>query len=237
MSTNILYIVVIYGIRKEQSAAYRSLLTYLPEGERSRNVYIHDNTLHNVYLAQAYNEGFSYAEEHGFSHIVLLDHDTELTEEYLSSLRRAITSAPEAVWVPTLCTARGKRLSPFRRWGMKIAFNSGMLIPVTAIRKIGGFNTAYPLDYLDHWVCYRFHQEEIALRTLPVRLTHALSVSDYRHVPQWRYLSLLRAEKQFAQDIGRTGEYKIRLLGRLIKWTLTRHPYIRETRDALLSND
>ncbi len=236
MNCKILYIVVIYGVSREQSAAWKALQTCLPETEK-QDIYVRDNNVQNVYLAQAYNEGVSYALSRGYSHVVLLDHDACLSKAYIHALHQALACDAKSVWVPTLLSEKGERLSPFRRWGMTVAFNSGMMLPLPVIQAFGGFNPAYPLDYLDHWVCYRLAQCRVEVRTLPVSMTHVLSVSDYSRVTEWRYKSLLEAEKRFAHEVGRVGEYKILLLCRLVKWILTRHPFVRETGEALLAHD
>lgn len=235
--SDILYILIIYGVTKEESRAWQCLQKLLPAEELLRNVYVHDNNVHNIYLAEAYNTGLQFASTHGFKYIVLLDHDACLTAEYISAIRHASTENQNAVWVPVLMSPRGKQISPIHKWGMQVAFNSGMLLPVKIVQSFGGFNTNYPLDYLDYWVCHQLYSLHIPLLTLPVTLEHSLSVLDYANVPKWRYLSLLAAEKRFANEIGMQKQYKIRLLGRLIKWSLTGHKYVKETWNAWIGKD
>ena len=228
----ILFVIVIYGISREESPAWRQLQT-MP-GAEPEDVYVHDNTSDNRYLAAAYNGAWQYAEQNGYAWMVLLDADTAVTPQYLEAVREAAgRNEGNRVFCPTLIDGRGRVLSPFRAYGIPTAFNSGLLIPVRLVREIGGFNEAYPLDYLDYWFCRRLHQLHIPLETLPVSLHHSLSVTDYKQVPRWRYLSLLSAEKRFAAETGRQGRYKLLLLCRLIKWTLTGHKYVKETYNAL----
>lgn len=231
----VLYIVVIYGISQEESRAWQCLHQLLDPETFERCVYVHDNTSHNVYLAEAYNQGLAYAVKHGFDYIVLLDDDAAPTAEYVRAVRQIVESGDQhGVWAPLLENAQHKRLSPRRRWGMKVAFNSGMLLPVARVQEIGGFNTAYPLDYLDYWVCYRLQEQGTPLHTLPVILRHDLSVNDYTRVSRERYLSLLQAERQFAQDSKHRCRYRMLLTARLVKWLLTGHPYCKETYEALI---
>lgn len=231
MVNDVLYIVIIYGITREQSRAWQSLKACLPADVFARDVYMHDNTGHNVFLAQAYNEGLAYATSHGYQRIALFDADACPTKEYIDAV--CAVRDERAVWAPTLADERGKVLSPKRLWGIPVAFNSGLVLPVGLMNELGGFNTDYPLDYLDHRLCYDLQQHQIPLRTLPVTLTHSLSVEDYTNVSRERYLSVLAAEKRFAKETGHISRYRCLLGARLIKWALTRHPFVRETFNAL----
>ena len=225
----ILYIVVICGIRREESPAWQRLHTLSGDTD----IYVHDNSKENVYLAKAYNEALRYAKAKGYTWIVLLDEDTQVTKEYIEAVQEiAQKEQPECVYCPVLIGKNGRQISPLKAYGIPVAFNSGLLIPVRVMETIGGFNEAYPLDYLDYWLCYQLQQKHIALKTLPMRLQHALSLQDYAHMPAWRYASLLEAEKRFAQETGNNRRYRWLLLGRLLKWALTGHRYVRETYQA-----
>lgn len=229
----VLFVIVIYQIKQEQSLAWQQLQA-LPIDDLGI-VYVHDNTDSNRFLAAAYNEAWRQAKEQGCEWIVLLDADTAVTEQYIDAVRSMVKQGEtNAVYCPELMSERGKVLSPLQAYGMKVAFNSGLLIPLQVIQQVGGFNEDYPLDYLDYWFCHQIHLQHIPMVTMSVRLLHSLSVQDYTAVPQWRYLSLLAAEKRFAKEMGRERRYKIRLFCRLVKWTLTGHKYIRETYRALV---
>lgn len=220
---------VIYGIRREESPAWQGVHTLLGDAD----LYVHDNTGENIYLAKAYNKGLQYAKEKGYSWLVLLDADTQVTEQYLQAVQQTVeTQEPESAYCPVLLGENGQQLSPKKVYGIPVAFNSGLLLPVAVTDRLGGFNEAYPLDYLDHWTCHQLQQRHIALRTLPVQLTHTLSLQTYAHMPAWRYASLLEAEKRFAQETDNTRTYRCRLFGRWLKWALTGHPYARETYQA-----
>ena len=236
MSNDILYIIVIYGIAKEQSTAWQCLHELLEPDAFAHCVYVHDNTAHNVYLAEAYNQGMAYAAKEGFEYMVLLDDDAAPTAEYIQAIRQIAASGDKhAVWAPLLKNAQGKQLSPRRRWGMKVAFNSGMLLPVKVLQEIGGFDTHYPMDYLDYRTCFLLNQHGVAFHTIPVTLMHNLSVNDYTQVSRERYISLLQAERRFAQESRHLCRYRLLLSARLIKWILTGHPYVKETWNALMN--
>lgn len=235
MRNDILYIVVIYGIAKEDSRAWQALRRCLSDEEMKRDVYVHDNTGHNVYLAQAYNEGVAYAKAHGYLWIALFDADACPTGEYVAMVKQIVArEQADAVWAPTLVDERGKQLSPKRHWGIPVAFNSGLLLPVAVLDKVGGFNSNYPLDYLDYRLCYDLQQQHISLRRLEVTLTHSLSIENYSQVSRERYMSVLEAERRFAKETGNVWRYRCLLMCRIVKWSLTRHKYIRESMHALM---
>lgn len=230
----ILYVVVIYGIRIEDCVSYQSLKPCLSEEECEKDIYVHDNTHNNVFLAAAYNEGLKYALVHGYEWMTLLDEDTMITQGYVDSIRQAILQPQVSVLVPRLVDARGKMLSPKKLYGVQTAFNSGLTIRCDVIEKMGGFNIDYPLDYLDHWLCRRLHNMGIPLEVLPVRLQHNLSVVGEHYVDGARYQSILSAERRFANEFGLKRRYKRHLAGRLVKWIITGHPFVKETFEALV---
>ncbi len=228
----ILYIVVIYRIREEDSLACRSLRQLLGDELYRQQVYVHDNTEDNIYLAAAYNKGCGYAQQHGCQWMVLLDDDTEITEEYLTELQRITEQDGSFVAVPRLEDSAGRLLSPFRYHGRLTAFNSGVAIPVGLMRDtIGTFSTDFPLDYLDYWFFLQLRRKGIEVRVMQASLRHSLSISDYSQVSAERYQSLLTAEKRFAEEEGGMYPflYRLRLLGRAVKWTMTGHRYTKET--------
>lgn len=230
----VLYVVVIYGVSIEDCISYQSLKQCLSEEECKKDVYVHDNTYNNVFLAAAYNEGLKYAIAHGYEWMTLLDEDTTVTQEYVNGVKNVITQKAVRVVVPRLVNARGKMLSPKKLYGVQTAFNSGLTIRCDVIEQIGGFNTDYPLDYLDHWLCRKLYDMGIRLEVLPMCLQHNLSVADEHYVDSARYRSILAAESRFAHEFGIERRYQWHLAGRLMKWIVTGHPFVKETFEALI---
>ena len=228
-----LFILVIYQKSLAESQAYRSLLIELGDQMLEECLYVHDNTHNNQYLASAYNQGAVVARERGKKWIVLLDDDTFVTSAYINQLQQYMANNQYQVIAPKLTNTQGKILSPTRLYGINVTFNSAMAIRLDALQQIGDFNTRYPLDYLDYYTCWQLQQKHIPITVMDVTLPHQLSVNDYSKVTAERYNSILRAEKQFAQDTGNGRWYKWQLVARLIKWVLTRHMYVKETIQAL----
>src|SRR5260370_7175530 len=130
--------------------------------------YIRDST--NPGLAEHYNLALRRAEELGGSWLMLLDQDTTVTAEYVEeALQRTATLATDdriAALVPKLVMngilfsphlpGYGKRAHPVDRnlTGVPgtrlVAFGSGALVKVSALREIGGFPEKFWLDFLAH---------------------------------------------------------------------------------------
>lgn len=242
-----LFILVLYRCTLEQSKAWQGLSVLLEKGEIGRdNIFIRDNTEHNIYLAEAYNNGLIEAQKRGLKMIVLLDQDTVLTTSYFEKLRSL--KEDDSVWAPTLVAHSGEQLSPYYysgTWGpwwskhktpdnndLPMAFNSCLVLPLSVCRLIGGFNRNYPMDYLDFDTCRRLVKAGVELKSLGVTLEHNLSMADKsNYVSKERYILFLAAEKQYAADLGWRAQiaYRLRLALRAIKWTIIRHQYWQET--------
>ena len=235
--SNILFVIVLYQKTKEQSLAWLSLQKCLSPEQLQRDVYVHDNTKNNIFLAAAYNIALKRAMNGGYQWLALLDDDTEVNMAYIDQLaQHTQDESSDNVLVPVLQDGNGKTLSPAYHYGVLSAFNSATVIRTSVIESIGGFNEKYPLDYLDYWLFRELHRRHIKVSVLAVSLKHNLSCSDYSTMTQQRYLSILRAENQFAKEGGIANIlcYKLQLCARIVKWTLIGHPYIRETWNALI---
>jgi GT2 family glycosyltransferase len=187
--------------------------------------YIHD--AQNGGLSAAYNAALRWAEELGSSWLLLLDQDTEIPKEYLAQLVSLTGSAGDGAKLPPDVAAIVPKLqagecilSPHRSivsetWRTPqaysaetvgvpdetvTAFNSGALLRVNALQRIGGFPSEFWLDYLDHAV---FHQLELVGQRVWIAdavLHHDFSLIavDVR-VSHFRFANWLNAERMFFQ--------------------------------------
>ncbi|PLR83141.1 hypothetical protein CVD25_16590 [Bacillus canaveralius] len=198
--------------------------------------YIHDPR--NAGIAAAYNYAWSVAKERGNEWLLLLDHDTEITNEYVDHIMNLQeTESVVAAVVPKI-KYDNKMISPVYSNTLRpllsdkpsegiqnqpiMAINSGSLLRVSFLNEIGGFNNDFPLDYLDHWLFYEIYAKGHKVRVLDVSLEHDLSVMDYSNVSGKRYLSILNSEfnfyKNYKSDLYKS--YKKQLLKRLLKQIL-----------------
>lgn len=198
----------------------------------------------NPGLAAAYNEGVRCAWNAGLDWLILLDQDTGITRRYLEAvaegLDRYAADLPVAALVPRIRDARtGRWISPARVIGGNLqipvpsvsarsrarftAVNSGTAVRAEFIRGQGGYPASLPLDMLDHWFCYQVFRHGRRMAGLDAVLEHDLSVSRMRDVDPARAAGIFSAERLFYRRYARFGHrllYRIRILGRLIKYSV-----------------
>lgn len=198
--------------------------------------YIHDPR--NLGIATAYNYAWQRAEENGSEWLLLFDHDTKVTEEYIDQMLKNHDVKEEIVAVVPKIVTNGIMVSPVYSHSLRplqterpvegvqekpvMAINSGSLLKVSFLNEIGGFNKEFPLDYLDHWLFHEIYDRDKKIRLLRVTLEHDLSVMDYSGVSLNRYKSILDAEMKYYSKYKTelSGEYRKQLVKRLAKQLL-----------------
>ncbi len=198
---------------------------------------INDKT--NQKLAGAYNFALNYALKNNQEWILLVDQDTEITQDYfikLASFLESDKQSNDIVAIVPFIKENSQVLSPhkinFFNCRRKVisnsglqndyvsAFNSMSLLKVNFITSIGGFNIDFPLDMLDYWYYYQIHKNGKKVYVLDTYVNHNLSITHYeRNISLERHTDLLLAEKKFIREIGLVhfSFYKVRLLYRFIK--------------------
>jgi GT2 family glycosyltransferase len=171
----------------------------------------------NAGLAEAYNRALDVAGIHGCSWLLLLDQDTTLPAGFLSSLRAQIErhgTDPEVVALIPVVRSGGEVVSPKRVvfsglrtisehvFGIQksevAAINSGVALRCDFVRSVGGFNRAYWLDYLDHWLFHQIYARGKKVALWNCTLEHHLSVQNYRQdITATRYRSIIAGESAF----------------------------------------
>lgn len=207
-----------------------------PFFEAANVTYIHDPK--NPGLAAAYNAALQFATENNSSLLLLADQDTVLTLDYLHALQKEKIPAHLGALVP-IVYSHDRQISPvyadtyinsaseYPTFGISprrvMAINSGTAVSVAALQKIGGFNEAFSLDFLDHWLFWVLAKSGYQIKIVPAELLHDLSVLDYRQVSIRRYESILAAERLFYQeyDTEKLPAHQRQLLLRTIKQFLT----------------
>jgi len=204
--------------------------------------YLVVNADSNQKLTGAYNYTLEYASNLKKKWILLLDQDTEITTGYFTELVKFFSSNQisndTAAIVPFL-KENNKILSPHKigffnclrikikssgyQKGYITAFNSLSLLHVDFMNSIGGFNTKYPLDFLDYWYYYQIFKFKQKVFVLDTIVNHELSLNNYEsNISLARHTELLIAEKTFVKEMGTIHYcfYKIRLIFRLSKQLL-----------------
>lgn len=178
----ILFVLVIYGCRVEDSLSYKTLI----QGSEEINLFVYDNSpilqctnlqvaeyVHdtsNGGLGKAYNAACRYAFANGYKWLLLLDQDTIFPKEALLAYRRALAlNLGVDMIVPRLQVEDGRYMSP-THYFMKTSklqrevpvgrvrltdvspVNSGMLVTVDSFRRVGGYEDDVWLDFSD--ICF-----------------------------------------------------------------------------------
>lgn len=198
--------------------------------------YIHDQR--NIGIVTAYNYAYSVAQKNGSEWLLLLDHDTEITEEYFNQMLNLPEVTPDVAafvpivtngdqWISPVYSSSLRPLTDNRpplgiNWKPIMAINSGSLFRVSFLNELGGFNDEFPLDYLDHWIYHEVYARGYKTYVLNVRLRHELSVMDYNSVSLSRYKSILNSEyifyRKYKTDLFL--QYRKQLLKRFLKQLL-----------------
>ena len=213
----------------------------LPVGFFAKASYQHDPS--NGGLATAYNHALRAAEEAGDTWLWLFDQDTTVLPGLIPAAFAAIDRTPpsEVCGIVPKLVQDGVVLSPVAvhrfcylaidegfsglnpRW--LTALNSCACLRVSALRAIGGFPPQYWLDFLDHAVFHRLHQQGGRLLVLDVTIPHRLSTNNLRkESSHHRFDNLLAAEWQFVRETGWGGGslmHRLRLLKRAVRTLLT----------------
>lgn len=182
-----------------------------PQGLDTRFTYYHSKE--NVGLAQAYNYALKNSVEQDVW-FVTLDQDTTLTEAYLQELISSSDKVPDSVVaIAPIIKDQDQQISPVRSDTLRplhsalpqgnqtyysdiMVINSATAVRTDFLKKIGGYNLEFPLDYLDHWLSWRIFNEKKQINILSQELQHQLSVLDYANQMNFsRYQAILDAEK------------------------------------------
>jgi GT2 family glycosyltransferase len=199
--------------------------------------YYHDPR--NLGIATAYNYAWAIAKENGSQWLLLLDHDTDLTDEYFNQFGLLTGMSNNVVAVVPKIFSENVMISPVFSNSLRplqdkrpvagiqtqpvMAINSGALIRVDFINELNGFNESFPLDFLDHWIFFKIYKNGHTAWLLDVTLEHELSVMDYSRVSLNRYQSILNSEITFYRNFKKElfPAYRLQLVKRLVKQVLT----------------
>jgi GT2 family glycosyltransferase len=199
----------------------------------------------NPGLAVAYNAALSHAAARGAPWLMLLDQDTVVTEQFLMEALALARTSRAGVLVPRL-TWHGRTLSPFRpiMVGPPLpledtvlgecheplqAFNSGAVFSVEQLQQAGGFDTDFPIDYLDHATFKRLQARGGLIHVLHSRLEHALASQAPGPLSDGalcRERDILNGERRYFRKYGTTEEqrlFKLRLLRRAASVLFHKH--------------
>ncbi|HJB26139.1 MAG TPA: glycosyltransferase [Firmicutes bacterium] len=171
----------------------------------------------NKGLSKAYNRGIRYLKEHTrATHIVLLDDDTTLGDDYFSVLRQAIIENPDTrIFLPLVKDEVGY-LSPCRINGYAVSriqspkeldrinvtgINSGMALALS-IFDAYQYDETYFLDYIDHAFLRDMKRRGEPIRVIGTTLQQRFSGNDHSNYQATltRYSLFKRDFRLFCSD-------------------------------------
>ena len=105
----------------------------------------------NVGLSLAYNVAWKYASEHGYDYLMTMDQDSRWVdlETYVGQIKshESITQF-NSVYFASTSAGNNVPFTPIDSGGI----NSGAVIPIRFLDKIGGYNTDFFVDAIDDWL-------------------------------------------------------------------------------------
>jgi len=256
----ILGVLVLYKCKLEESETFISISRALKSNNQNLDLYVYDNSPEYHYnedivkdypgnityvhdksnpgICKPYNKGLEIALYNNKKWLLLLDQDTELTDNYLLELNKVLVKDNSYVSVVPVVYSNNTIISPTRysflgrmkpigkgEYGRIInnitAINSGACINVDFLLEIDGFNELFPLDMLDHWLYYEINKNKKYTFILNSRIKHNLSVNNYNTLTIERYERMIKSEKEFFVKIKHKKLiFKIKILLRLLKLCL-----------------
>ncbi|MFD1411453.1 glycosyltransferase [Lapidilactobacillus gannanensis] len=173
----------------------------------------------NLGLAKAYNFAFCQSKKAQSKWLLLLDHDTEVSQDYLERILNSAQTMTKAILpfvvskntvvspliASKYISLRDKNIpKPGTYNGELMAINSGSVLSVAAMDEIGGFNEKFPLDFLDHWLFWRLNQlKSLNYYLIDEKIGHDLSVQSPNKMNFDRYIGILQAEEIYYTEYNR----------------------------------
>jgi hypothetical protein len=181
--------------------------------------FLYEHSTTNLGVSGAYNIATEHAAANAYPWMLLLDQDTKITREFLSTmLGHCLDLLPRkeiAVIAPTV-RFNGIAISPVRRLfarnrgyptvgcgialGEAAAINSGCVMRVESLQAVGGFSPAFWLDYSDLYVFHQFFLNGLKVWwASDAELEHDMTMMDYDQLmTPWRCRNLCAAESAFS---------------------------------------
>lgn len=179
--------------------------------------YGHDGR--NLGTSGAYNRAMQFAESKGSTWLMLLDQDTNVSNEFLSRMLeygQRLEGEAEIGTVVGFIYSHGVLVSPRRLLSFNrikqipptfhgvhrqkaYAVNSATLMRVSALREIGGYSDEFWLDLSDVYVFQAMHRKgKYMYVARDVRVEHSISSMDFdKEMSPQRYRNFMAAESAY----------------------------------------
>ncbi|MBZ5666307.1 MAG: glycosyltransferase family 2 protein [Acidobacteriia bacterium] len=142
----------------------------------------------NLGIAAALNLGVNHAIRAGFDWVAAFDQDSCVSDGFISQMletyQRAAHPEKVAIIAPTCVDRESRiRIRMLRSSNGKVllAMTSGSMMPLSAIRDVGGFDESLFMDYVDVEFCLRVRQRGMLILQSPAVLFHALGRTTFHN--------------------------------------------------------
>lgn len=135
-------------------------------------------------ISHALNYAWKYAEDNGYKYLLTMDQDS-VFEDFSIFLENTIynVNAPKGIWIPLMVNGNQslKQDSSVKVKEVFFGITSGMLLELSVIGKVGGWNETFAIDGVDCEFC--FHANRVGVNIfcfLNVNMVHQLG--EYKKV-------------------------------------------------------
>lgn len=151
-------------------------------------------------ISRALNYAWRYARDNGYEYLLTMDQDS-VWKNFKSFLEKTVcnSSVPYGIYGPCINRECNKEL-----YYPKELITSGMLVPISVLNKVDGYNELFRIDGIDTWLCcvaneYGISSYEISGCFLEQRfgglhktsfLGHIFFTLDY---PSWRLYEIYKS--------------------------------------------
>jgi len=146
----------------------------------------------NVGIAEALNQGLSYAHDKGYSYILTMDQDSSFKNDFLILKEGFSFLENVAIVSPSIIdyNSNNKDFAKEKFEEVFMAITSGCLCDVKSLLDVGGFNSSLFIDYVDFEICLKLQQKKYKiLKSRDVVLNHSLGFSKVYKIWGIKFIS------------------------------------------------
>lgn len=248
---DILIVVVLYKRKVEELKNLKNLndisilfydnspYSYRPKLKKQQ-LYISDEK--NPGVSKAYNEAIKIAKKLNKKYLLLLDQDTEFTKENLDKYlelekkyksnyiytsmigndKSIYSPAVEKIFINKTTNRKGFIYSELIEIKNKAIINTGLMVPIEIIDKIGKFNEKIKLDFSDTYFIEKYKKNNSKLVLVDNFLNHSLSGDEGKDKEKelGRFIYYCTGGKEIRKSIKNKIRITVLVYSRAIRLTL-----------------
>ncbi len=193
----------------------------------------------NPGVGVAYNFSWEFCQKENRKWLLLLDQDTRFPNNYIDVLANSIQKQKHInIFAAAMQNTKGEFISPckhWRNWNFPLIqissgehkltnyslINSGLVLHMDTLAKVGGFHSELPLDFSDAYLMDKLRADKHHFYLMNVSCEHHLSSEEKNfNLIKLRYLSYLKSSKIYAKTIGKPVHFKLFLMLRAFKLSI-----------------